>query len=94
MFNKELKRRLLEQEMTIARLQEDLRQTCYRASEAEKKAAELEKEVAKYEYWDEEELELDRKLRKEALKAEIARYQIDRAKEVAEAFDVKPPAFK
>lgn len=94
MFNTKLKDRLIEQELQIVRLQEDLKFACLRAKDAEDKLKVLQQALIQYEGVDEEELELERKLRKEELKTAIARSQIDKQKEAEEAYDIKPKMFR
>lgn len=94
MFNQDLKERLLDQELELVRVKENLNSARAREKSLEATVKHLEKELLNYAECDEEELELERVLRKEVIKAETARVQIDKQKEIAEAYDMKPKAFK
>ena len=91
MFNTKLKERLIKQEITIARLREDLKFSSLRASDAESKIKILEEQLDSFAGIDEEEVALERQLRKEELRRQIAATQIDKQKEVEEAY--KPAKF-
>jgi len=84
---------LLDQELTIVRLQEDLKYACLRAKDFEDSAIYLQKQLDSFLFIDDEEKALETKLRKEQLKAEISSVQLDKQKEAEEVFDVKPKKF-
>ena len=93
MFNSHLREQILKQERELARLNETVRLYELREKGLISQAEKLQSIVDEYEGADEEEIQLLAVLRKENLRAQIQSVQVDKQKEISEAFDVKPPRF-